>query len=448
MWNFLLAAPDGRPRALAPALVGFGHACWLMLAWLPALAGAQTAAQTADQGDVPVSLTFEQALTLAQQRAASVGARGASVAAARLEKAAAGRLPDPRLTLGVDNLPVGGPDAYSLTRDFMTMRRVGVMQEVPNAAKRLAQGELAQARIDREQAMQRVDVLAVKREAALAWLALYYATRRLDALGKVESENRLLLDTVNARVGNGQLMPGDALMARQEALLLADRHDDLERDLRKARAALQRWVGPLPPVPLAGDPPGWALGSEPARAELAHHAELAVYAPMKRMAQAESQEAQAEQRGDWGWELVYSKRGPTFGDMVSFQLSFDLPLWQGSRQIPKAQARQQDLLRMEAEEREAQRRHEAETESQLAELAAMTRSRDRLTQLGLPLAAQRVALTLASYQAGRADLAAVLNARRDLAELGLRAIDLGAQSAALHAQLAYLSDDDSSATQP
>jgi cobalt-zinc-cadmium efflux system outer membrane protein len=292
-------------------------------------------------------------------------------------------------------------------------------------------------------------VLNVKRETAVAWLSLYYATRRLDALAKVESENRLLLDTVNARVANGQLIPPDALMARQEALLLADRHDELERDTRKARIALQRWVGPAAQASLAGEPPAWAQGGEPSRPqEVAHHAELAVYAPMKRMAQAESQEAQAEQRGDWGWELAYSKRGPTFGDMVSFQFSIDLPIWQGSRQIPKAQARQQDLMRVEAQEREALRRHEAEIDSQLAELTAVERTRDRLTHMGLPLAQQRAALMLASYQAGRADLAGVLSARRDLAEQGLRAIDLQAQSAALHAQLAYLSDDDTSATQP
>ena len=424
--------PLTRARVLCVSL------CGLLVALPPAIARAQMA----PTGTAEASLSFDRALTLAQERAASVVAREASLASARFEQIAAGQLPDPRLTLGIDNLPVSGPDAYTLTRDFMTMRRMGVMQDVPNAAKRLAQGELAQARTDREQAMLHVENLTVKREAAVAWLALYYATRRLDAFAKVEYENHILLDTANARVSNGQLTPPDVLTARQEAVLLADRHDELDRDVRKARAALQRWVGPIAQAPLAGAPPAWAQSAELARAQVAHHAELAVYPPMKRMAMAESQEAQAAQRGDWGWELVYSKRGRTFGDMVSFQFSFDLPFWQGSRQIPKAQARQMDLASVEAQERDMRRRHEAETESQLAELAAIERTHDRLVHLGLPLARQRADLMLASYQAGRADLGSVISARRDLAEQGLRAIDLQAQSAALHAQLTYVSDDD------
>jgi hypothetical protein len=50
--------------------------------------------------------------------------------------AAAGQLPDPVLKLGLNNLPIDGPDRYSVTRDFMTMRSVGVMQELTRAEKR------------------------------------------------------------------------------------------------------------------------------------------------------------------------------------------------------------------------------------------------------------------------------------------------------------------------
>ena len=53
----------------------------------------------------------------------------------------AGQLPDPIATLGVNNLPVNGPDAWSLTRDFMTMTSVGVMQEFTRADKREARAE-------------------------------------------------------------------------------------------------------------------------------------------------------------------------------------------------------------------------------------------------------------------------------------------------------------------
>jgi outer membrane protein TolC len=46
-----------------------------------------------------------------------------------------------------------------------------------------------------------------------------------------------------------------------------------------------------------------------------------------------------------------------------------------------------------------------------------------------------VALTLAGYEAGRSDLAAVLTARREAAETRLRLIDVDAQRAALRVRL-------------
>ena len=53
-----------------------------------------------------------------------------------------------------------------------------------------------------------------------------------------------------------------------------------------------------------------------------------------------------------------------------------------------------------------------------------------------------VRLTLASYEAGRADLGAVLAARRDAAEARLRVIDLEAQRQAVRARLATLSAEE------
>jgi outer membrane protein TolC len=49
-----------------------------------------------------------------------------------------------------------------------------------------------------------------------------------------------------------------------------------------------------------------------------------------------------------------------------------------------------------------------------------------------------VALALASYQAGRGDLGAVLAARREAVDTKLRLIDLDAQRAALRVRLTTL----------
>ena len=84
--------------------------------------------------------------------------------------ASAGRLPDPALVVGVDNLPVEGPDAWSTTADFMTMRNVGLMQEFPRREKRRLERERAAAGVELADAELEETRLAVARETARAWI--------------------------------------------------------------------------------------------------------------------------------------------------------------------------------------------------------------------------------------------------------------------------------------
>lgn len=394
-----------------------------LLSTLPAAHAGLTLADT-------VRLAREQAPALLAQQHALDGAQSA--------QRAAGTLPDPKLAVGVENYPIGGPDRYSLTRDFMTMQRIALMQDVPNRAKRAARESVAQARIDRERAMLTAGQLAVQRDATLAWLAVHYAERRLAQLADLERENRLLQDTLDARIAGGRAMPAERTMARQEALALADRRDDGQRDVDKARASLRRWVGERADEALEGDATLPAVSPPQVRADIHRHAEIAPYAAMQAMAQAEAREVDAEQRGDWGWEVAYSKRGSQYGDMVSFQFTFELPWQRGERQQPQLAAKQKEAQRVEAERVETMRRHREEIEMQLAELAALDRQHTRLAGSGLALATERVDLALASYQAGRGDLAAVLAARSQAVDIRLKLIELDAQRAALRVRLTTL----------
>ncbi|MBK6851802.1 MAG: TolC family protein [Burkholderiales bacterium] len=385
----------------------------------------------ADLGYAETSrLAADQAPTTLMQRLALDSARAGQPSAATL--------PDPRLSVGVDNLPLSGPDRLSLTRDFMTMQRFGVMQEVPNRAKRAARAAGAQAKVEREQANLAAARLTVQREAALAWLGVWFAEKRAAQLADLEREIQLLIDTLGARIAAGKSMPADLTMARQEALALADRRDDARRDITKARATLRRWVDARAGEPLAGEPPTITVADETVLAGLHQHTEIAPYTAMQAMAQAEAGEADADQRGDWSWEAVYSRRGPGYPDMVSFQVRLDLPWQRGSRQQPQIAARLKEVERLGAEREEVLRRHREEVEAQLAELQALDAQHDRLAGAGSQLSAERVTLALASYEAGRSDLSAVLGARREAVETRLRLIDLEAQRSALRVRLTTL----------
>jgi outer membrane protein, heavy metal efflux system len=370
------------------------------------------------------ALTFDRALSIAEQSSPDIEAQTASVDAARSASRSAGTLPDPKLVFGIDNLPASGPDQWRVDRDFMTMRKVGVMQEFPNSARRHAEAAAASATIDEADAQRRVHVAAVRTNAALAWLNRYFIEKRLalfDALGR---ENRLFATTVEAALAGGRGTPADVIAPKLEAADLADRLDGLRADDQKARAALRRLLGTDGDEPLAGEPPKFAIDVDHLRSHVHTHPELAAYDPMIALAQAQAREAEAAKRPDWGVELSYAKRAAEFSDMVSLQFTLSLPLFASSRQDPLASAKHQELRRLEAERLDMVRDHTQTLDAELADLAALDSQLVRLDSTRLPLARQKVDYQLASYQGGKGDLPAVLSARRELIDAQLMQLDL------------------------
>lgn len=387
------------------------------------------------------ALSYAEALSLAERQNPALRAQQSSVDAAVAAQGAAGALPDPRLSVGVENLPVSGMDRWSLTRDFMTMQRIALMQEMPNRAKRDARVDGSRARAERERAMLLVQRLQLRAALGVAWVGVQSVDRRRAVLDELVAENQRLQQTLPARIGSGTAAAADLLMARQEALILADRADELQRDADKARAALRRLVGPQGDEPLTGDVPALTAQPEELRARLHQHAELAPYPAMQAMARAELREAQSESRGDWAWEVAYSRRGPQWGDMVSFQLSFDLPWQKDRRQQPVIAAKLREAERVEAEREEAERRHRQELDEELAELQALDRQIARVESAGLPLAQDRLALGMSGYQAGKTDLGALLAARSQVLEQRMRLVELQTQRSLLQVRLNSLTEE-------
>src|SRR3989475_1271659 len=116
------------------------------------------------------SLPLAEALKIGEKLSPRLIASGAALAAARELVPRAGELPDPKLRIGVDNLPVNGADRFRYDADFMTMRKIGVMQDFPNAEKRRLRGERAALERDVEAANLGAQRAGLRREIALGWL--------------------------------------------------------------------------------------------------------------------------------------------------------------------------------------------------------------------------------------------------------------------------------------
>ena len=380
-------------------------------------------------------LGFDGALRVAAERAPLLKARAASVSGAAALQASAAELPDPKLSVGIDSLPINGPDRGSLTRDNFTQRQIGWTQDVPNRAKRAARSDAALARTAREQALLQQEQLTVRRETGLAWLARYFADKRLALFDDLISQQRLLQDTASAQLAAGKIVPAEVSAIALEALALADRRDDLQREAQQALATLRRWTGPVDAANLTGEVPRLQVNSAWLQANLERSPEIAALTPLRAMADADIREAEAAKSGDWSWGFRYGKRGPAYSDFLSVLLTFDFPLSPETRLQPLIRAGQKELERIEGERDDTLLRQTLALETGLSELAETSSKLERLTQQTLPLAKQRSALTLAAYQSGRDRLASVLEARKQQTDIGLRALELQARQLAVQWRL-------------
>ncbi|WP_225776330.1 TolC family protein [Pseudomonas sp. Marseille-Q5115] len=389
------------------------------------------------------TLTLDEALRLAEIHAPSLAAQDANIQAASSAAVPAGELPDPTLVAGLQNYPIGGPDRWNINNDFMTMQMVGIRQEMPNSNKRRARIEVANAAVERAAAGRQVERLNVRQATAMAWISSYSVERKNALFQDFYKENQLLAETVRAQIAGGRAQPADAVTPKQEAARLAEQQDDLDLQRTRARAALKRWIGAAGHDEPVGGLPDWPAGASGYSHKLQHHPELAAFAPMTREAQAKVQEAIAEKRPDWSWELDYQHRNREFGDMVSVQFSWDLPLFPGSRQNPKIAARQAELSQLEAQRDALSREHAEQLEGDLADYTRLTRAVQRNRATMVPLAEQKVELSLASYRAGKADLNSVIAARRELIEARLTQIDVEEQRALTRARLYFAYEEPS-----
>ena len=383
------------------------------------------------------ALTLDQALDLAEREAPSLAAQAANVQAARHAVVPAGELPDPKLNLGVQSLPIEGDNRGRFDREPMTMQMIGLMQEVPSRAKRRARVEAAEAGVLSAAALERVERLRVRRQAALAWIAARAVEEKLSLFKDLYGENELLAKAVRASIAGGRGQAADSVAPKQEAALLAEAEDQLLQSRAQQRAALRRWIGPRADEALSGRLPHWPVDAEHYRHSLQRHPELVLFDPMTEAAQAEVRQAVADKQSDWSWELAYQKRDRAFGDMVSLQLSFDLPLFPGSRQNPRIAAKQASLSQLHAERAAAEREHAQQLADDLAEYQRFERALRRSQDLLLPLAEEKVALTLAGYRSGANELASVIAARRERVEARLKHIDFEQARALTSARLHF-----------
>lgn len=399
-------------------------------------------------GADPVPLDMHTAVNLALQRDSVLRQRAAEKQAVAAQAVAAGQLPDPKLSVGIQNLPT---NSFAVGRDGMTMQVIGVSQEFPAGHTRaLAEkrgGQLADS-VQAEIAERRRDVT---RQVQEAWLQLYYADHALELARASETEFKELAEISKVRYENGSGTEQEWLRARLELASLQERELDLENAAQTGEAVLKRWLGdeaaarPLPDaLPQLPAPPAYAsiLNALPDHplAE-ADNAQIAA-------ADTAMDIAEQAYHPVWGVDLSYGHRpggdaGGPFTNMFTAMVSVSLPIFTGKRQNQAvAAARAEVNARTDARDNQL-RELKRTLDEDWARWQQLQKLRTLYDQAVLPDSSADVTAGLDAYRNGGGDFFELLRSRVDQLDARIRRLKIETDLDSVKADLWYLAGENS-----
>lgn len=360
---------------------------------------------------------------------------------------AQGQLPDPKIKLGMMNVPV---DSFAIDAEPMTQLQVGVQQMFPPGQTLRYRREYTEAMADVEQARALERKLKLLREVRLSYLDLYYRSNADQILQQNRSLFSDLLNITQRQYAAGRDNQHDVLRAQLELSLMDDRIMETEQQQDVARAGLARYV-PYAQAsrPLPQDFPTLKTveGKERIREELPAHPLVLIDNASIKASEKKVGEAEQQYKPGWSVDVTYGNRnginndGTGRPDMLSAMVMIDVPLFTGNRQDKKlSAAKKQSLVQ------------QFKRDDQLLELSSMLETEyanwTRLKQR-LELYQQRASLdaksnaesTLKAYQSDTADFTTLMRAQLTELNTQLDTLRVRVELAKAQARLLYLTGE-------
>ncbi len=409
----------------------------------PSAAAAQAQPKAAEPEERMLAngpaLGFEDALALARGGQPSVAAYERDAVASEEASVAARSLPDPQVTVGIQNFPIRGMNAFSPTRDEMTMYTVGVMREQVRRSRREAEA----ARLRAEAAVSRFEGSAqqrrIQRDVMIAWIDAVEAHQRQRLLKRVIGDLNVGRQVIEAGIPTGSSTAALELEAQAEIALAESQLAEARGAEAQARGKLSRWIGAaaerqLPDtLPNLSPPPGVSP-------DFGTHPEV-LAANAKELAQRRQIDvARSERRPNLSWSVMLGVR-PTFGEMVSAQVSIPLQINRRglqNRRIAEAQARADAArLRTEDARRELSGNYVATRALYHAAEAQIVVLRDQ----AIPSLEASFKAAEARYAGGQGTLELPLTVVRRYVEANIQLVEQEGARARAAAELVYLAGD-------
>lgn len=370
---------------------------------------------------------------------------------------AAGELPDPQFSVTLLNLPT---DTFSFDQEPLTQLIGGVAQTYPRG------NTLALRRDQLQQQSEQHPLLSLNRQAQLVrdvsqiWLEAYKVRQTISLIqaDRVLFDELVDISLASYSAALGRTQQQDIVRAELERNLLDDRLNRLVQRQEALEQQLGEWLGAGYQAPAEAEFPDAlpqleVLRALPAGGVQLTESELASLLMSHPSVQVLNKTLQIRQTGvdlakqayepQWKVNASYGyrasdNRGNDRNDLVSFGVSFDLPVFSTVKQDSGVSAAVYQREAVKSERILLLRKMMAQFNALQVQRQRLSERQQRYTQTILPQMRQQAQAALNAYTADNGDFAEVVRAR--IAELNGRidALAIAVEQQQLIARLNYL----------
>jgi len=400
----------------------------------------------ASNGVSAETLTLQKAEYRALQNEPGILGLDAKTQSMVQQSIAAGELMDPKLQVGLLNLPT---DTFEFDQEPMTQFKVSYIQQFPSGNSLEIQREkaLSQSQLFQHQIAERKIQLLTR--VRLAYLETLYWEQARDTVAKNRQLVSQLADFVESQFSVGRSNQFDLITAQQRLSKLDDRLKQIEQNISSERYQLSEWIGErLSQSPLSPDIPAFkqfslnSLGLEQINQFIAQHPKIQEINNQIEVTDKNLELALESEKPGWNLNVSYAYRedapdGTDRADFFSAMVTIDLPLFSENRQKRQYQAQQYELQSNRLQ-RDALLRKLRSDVFRLKTNLELSEQRFALFRESLiPQAEQRSQAALQAYQSGSGSFADVMQAYMDALNTRLEQKRIQIDSLKVQAQLLY-----------
>ncbi len=388
-------------------------------------------------------LSLAQAEIIAGQTDPMVAASQARSRALTDNAVADGQLPDPKLKLGLFNLP---NDSFDIDQEPTTQLRLGVQQAFPRGDTLRYKQKQTSWKSTAEQQRSESIGLKIIRDVRLEFLELYYQVNAGLIIQQSRNVFSNLVMVTQAHYGSGRVRQQDVLRAELELSRLDDRATRIRNQEEISRASLRKWIGDaasdkidtifpeLPEIP----------SQDSIHTGLEHHAEIRAETARIQSWEQGVNIAREQYKPGWSVGVEYRTRfgenpdGSDRTDMTAAMVTVDLPLFAEKRQDRRLSASQQQATAARMDRKDRLRKLKEILDREYANWLRLGEREQLYENRLLREASATATASLNAYQSGVTEFTSLMRARLTELDVRLQDLRIRVDRAKAKAKLLYL----------